>query len=546
MPYALFWFAAFRYARRVDRQQLIAGGVGFLDLPPGLRNFISAQIAIQFGMMVPLSAYYFLEYPFAGAFANFFAIPLVGVVVPLGLFAGLVGLIPVVGPWLALVLNAGNYIAVHLFLWISHAAVQIFPYPAVRKFTIWHLLAFYAVLAVFIWWESVYEILKKGYFWLVENVFQRPILPPKQAVIVFLFCLGLIIYAAFFFHDPSPDQLKVTVMSVGYGEAVAIQTPNGSNILLNGGTLKWDWHSRDGLADRWDQGRKTVAPFFLDQGIKTLDLMVAQSPEPHRIGGLPYVTEQFVVRKIVTPLKKSEFLTSDGELTKRRYLNALHDEYLARNSSAEWFENDYYSNWERWWEKISYRNVPYTHARRQDVIFSETIDGKKMRLIALHPPERTSYDMYSAANRSLVLRLEYGDVSMLFPGDIRSEAQSELVRLPRRYIENDLMLVPFCGVEEDSFNPVFLNSVGPRYVIMSTGRVQIAGGFRGKAMQKRADENFQKYAEIIPANRLYRTDKDKAVIITTDGSSLDVTSLAEIRGERTIKTEDADVQETGW
>jgi beta-lactamase superfamily II metal-dependent hydrolase len=108
------------------------------------------------------------------------------------------------------------------------------------------------------------------------------------------------------------------------------------------------------------------------------------------------------------------------------------------------------------------------------------------------------------------------------------------------------MLVPFCGVEEDSFNPVFLNSVGPRYVIMSTGRVQIAGGFRGKAMQKRADENFQKYAEIIPANRLYRTDKDKAVIITTDGSSLDVTSLAEIRGERTIKTEDADVQETGW
>ncbi|MFP4686784.1 MAG: ComEC/Rec2 family competence protein [bacterium] len=546
IPYGLFWFFVFRYAREVDSRQLIAGGVGFLDLPPALRNFLSAQIAIQFGMMIPLSAFYFLEYPFAGAFANFFAIPLVGVVVPLGLFAGLIGLVPAIGPWVALILNAGNYIVVHIFLWISHASALIFPYPSVRKFTIWHLLAFYGVIAVFIWWDSVYELLKKGYFWLIEKVLQRPILPPKQAVIVFLLLLGLIMYGAFFFHDPSPDQLTVTVMNVGYGEVVAIQTPNGSNILLNGGTFKWDHHSRDGLADRWDQGRKTVAPFFLEQGIKTLDLLVAQSPEPHRIGGLPFITDQFVVRQAVGPLRQDEFLTSDGQLTKRRYVSALHDNYLASNSSAEWFEKDYYWNWQRWWEAISYRNVPYRAARREDMLFNETIDGLKMKLIAMHPPQRTSYDMYSASNRSVVLRLEYGDVSVLFPGDIRSEAQEELATLPRSFIENDVMLVPASVTEDDSFNQSFLETVNPDYVIMSTGRVETVGGFAGGAMEERADENFEKYGSVFPSGRLFRTDEDLAIIIKTDGQDLDVRTFAEITGEQSIDEEDADVQQTGW
>ena len=64
--------------------------------------FLSAQLAIQFGMMLPLSAWFFGQFPIAGVFVNLLAIPAIGILVQLGMLTGLVGLIPVVGNVLAM------------------------------------------------------------------------------------------------------------------------------------------------------------------------------------------------------------------------------------------------------------------------------------------------------------------------------------------------------------------------------------------------------------------------------------------------------------
>ena len=123
----------------------------YAALPQGISTFLAAQFGIQVGMMIPLSAYYFARWPFAGAYANLIAIPLIGVVVQLAAIGGLLGTIPVVGLALALLLGAANWLASSLFMWIAHASAGAFPYPFVHRPSPAWLLVYYVFCAVFIW-----------------------------------------------------------------------------------------------------------------------------------------------------------------------------------------------------------------------------------------------------------------------------------------------------------------------------------------------------------------------------------------------------------
>lgn len=522
IPYSILWFVLFRYSVGVDRKYTIAGGLGFLDIPPGVRNFIAAQFAIQLGMMYPLSSYYFGEFPFAGMYANLVAIPLVGVVVPLGLFAGLIGLLPVVGPWIALILNAGNYLPVQLFLWISHVFSEAFPYPAVRQLTQMELLLWYLGVAMVVWWSQFYHWFKEAWFWLVDNVFRRSIMTPRNAAYGLVGILVSIVFLSSFFTSSAPDRLTVTVLDVGYGSAIAVQTPQGGNILVNGGTRQWDWHNRDHLADRWDQGRKTVAPFFTKQQIKTLDMVAAQSVEPQRTGGLGYVARQFSIGKVLGPIPRDQFTPLNIE----NFVQALHDEYYRGQMDRSWFQNDYYGNWKRFWQPLKARSVTYRAPTRGEIVYQENYGSKQFRIYVLNPPEHRSFSRFNAQNQSLVLRLEYGDVSFLLPGDVRNHAQDELASLESRFINHDVMLVPSHGMENSSYNPNFLQAVKPEFIVFSTGDVEIKGPL-GKEMEKRRDDNWKKYRSQYQSRQLYRTDRHQAVIFKTDGQSIESRTFAE-------------------
>ncbi len=550
LPYVAFWGAAFWYAHQLDSQYIIAGGIGFLDVPAPMRNFIGMQFAIQLGMMWPLSAYYFQEYPFAGIYANLLAIPLVSVVVPLGLFSGLLGLIPTVGPWIALALNAGNYLVVTLFLWISHAAMNIFPYPAVRKFTVLHLFIFYGALALFVWWDRVYDILKKVWFRISEKYFDIPPFSPQAAVSYFLGGIGLFIFVGSFFFRPPPDNLQVTILDVGFGEAIAVQTPAGSNLLFNAGSRKWDWHNREDRAERWDQGRKTVAPFFLSQGVKSLDLLALQSVQPQRSGGLRFITRNFVVDRAVGPLESKKITP----LNKGRFVSALQDPNYSRKAGREWFTKDYYGNWERWWDELKSKDIPYSAPRQGELVYSETNSTEagsvEFKLFCLNPPEKYRFHKNGADNKSLAFRIEYGDVSFLLPGDIRFEAQRQVMNLRSRFVRSDVMVVPSNGVRKSSYYQPFLNAVSPRYVVLSSSNSVDLNRMKfsqyTNKLEEQVKKNWKKYSAQMSRSRLFYTQKDNAVIFRTNGKKVNVETFA---GKKQKKTEEAgqgDVSETGW
>ena len=164
LVFAAVTAAVFGLGRLLTRLGIrLIGDRGFADIPIAISTFIAAQFAIQLGMMVPLSPFYFCRWPVAGAFANLIAIPLVGVVLQVGVIAAMLGLIPGIGIWIALLMNAADWVFGAGFLLIAHYCTKWFPYPLVARPTSRGLLLYFLLLGLFIWWRPYSRLVSD--FW---------------------------------------------------------------------------------------------------------------------------------------------------------------------------------------------------------------------------------------------------------------------------------------------------------------------------------------------------------------------------------------------
>jgi ComEC/Rec2-related protein len=135
---------------RLNTRVPSAWSVGLDRVPAMVRLLISAQLAIQLGMMIPLSAWFFGRFPVAGIFVNLLAIPLIGVVVQLGILTGLLGLIPWLGVMLALPVGVAATFAGEAFFLLARAGAAVFPFPAVPKPSVRWMVVYYLVLLVLV------------------------------------------------------------------------------------------------------------------------------------------------------------------------------------------------------------------------------------------------------------------------------------------------------------------------------------------------------------------------------------------------------------
>ena len=267
------------------------GEYGFADLPVAVGGFLAAQGAIQLGMMIPLSAYYFSRWPVIGSAANLVAIPLIGVVLQLSMLACLIGLVPVIGPVVALVLNAANWLGCLLFMAVSHVASSAFPYPFVRRPSGAAVGVYYALLALFVLWPRVREALAM----LWEPGQKWPGAKRGRAATLLACAAVAAVCAAVWPRAPRADgSTHVSVLSVGYGSAVLVRAPDGRATLVDAGYVR-----RDGA--RASQAERAVLPRLSALGIRRLDALVVLSARPERLDGAALVLEQCLVDRLVLP-----------------------------------------------------------------------------------------------------------------------------------------------------------------------------------------------------------------------------------------------------
>ena len=82
---------------------------------------------------------------------------------------------------------------------------------------------------------------------------------------------------------PAPN-MQVHFIDVGQGDSILIQSPNGKNMLIDGG--------------KKSDGDKVVA-FLKSKGVSTLDAVVATHPDADHIGGLLAVLNNFKVNQFI-------------------------------------------------------------------------------------------------------------------------------------------------------------------------------------------------------------------------------------------------------
>jgi competence protein ComEC len=290
-------------------------------------------------------------------------------------------------------------------------------------------------------------------------------------------------------RPPKPSgELKVFVLDVGpvEGDSVLIISPAGKSVLIDAG----------------DAGKgKVVLDALKRYKVERLDYFIATHPHPDHIGGADEVLNGIKVGTVIdngvdlstpepTPPPNTRgkgAKPAPPPRKKGKTITGFFDEYAAA---------------------LKQNGAQYQKAQPGQKY--DLGGGAILTVLAPSEPFFTKDQMKTGGNdpnaNSIVLRLDYGEFSMLLMGD--AEAQSEQRLLSKDFdLKANVIKIAHHG-SKYATSPEFLNRVQPEAAIISDG----AWNRYGHPAQSVLDR-------IKAANaKLYRTDLQGEVTITTKGT----------------------------
>lgn len=270
----------------------------FEMLPGWLQSFLSAQVAILVAMMGPLSAFYFGQFSLASPIANLIAIPLIGLIVQIGLIAGLIGaFVPVIGLHLALLINAANWLAVKFFLGMATFFAILIPFPRVSQPGFHELVIYYLILHTFYFFDDIKVWVAAIYSAVVDLWEDADYRNSIAALAIFVF-IGLVGAGVFVLSgiEKQPD-MRLTMLDVGFGSSVMVES-EGRVALIDAGL-------NDPLAGT-DRGERVVQPALSGKQAREVSAVILSSALPERISGLRSVLATYRVNKLYVPFPLPE------------------------------------------------------------------------------------------------------------------------------------------------------------------------------------------------------------------------------------------------
>jgi len=216
-----------------------------------------------------------------------------------------------------------------------------------------------------------------------------------------------------------------------------------------------------------------VVEYLHGVGVERLELAVATHPHEDHIGALPALFAEFPPALVVD--------------SGRPHTTRIYEEYL---DAVEESGADY----------------DVAQAGRR----FEFDNGATLEFLA--PFEQLSEEVGADLNNSsVVIRLVYGGVRLLLTGDIEREAEEMLVRVAEEQLAAEVLKVPHHGSRTSS-SQLFLDAVGAEVSVICVGADNDYGHPSDDVLTRLESAGV----------RVYRTDRDGTVVITTDGRGYSV------------------------
>ncbi len=254
---------------------------------------------------------------------------------------------------------------------------------------------------------------------------------------------------------PPAGWVRLTVIDVGQGDSIAVQLPGGHDLLVDAG----------GSAGTFDVGGRVVTPALWASGIRQLDWLAVTHGDVDHAGGALRVVED------LRPGEIWEGVPVPGDPLLSGLRRAAHASGIA-------------------WRRLQ---------------SGDQLELGGVLIDVLHPPPPDWERPKVRNDDSVVLRLRYGVVELLLTGDAGPEFESAFT--PGALPPPIRILKAGHHGSRTSSSEQFLNGYGPAVALVSAGQ----GNLFGHPSPIVIDRLLQRGVDV------FRTDRDGAIVIETDG-----------------------------
>ncbi len=247
----------------------------------------------------------------------------------------------------------------------------------------------------------------------------------------------------------SGDTVEFHFIDVGQGDAALIRTAAG-DVLIDAST---------------NSAEDELMAYLDTHGVTTIEYAVFTHPHEDHIGGADMVINSFDVKRVLLPEKEHDSKT-----------------YTYMMDAIERHECD-----------LILSEPDYTF----------TVGEVTFTVLA---PLGTSYTELN--DWSVVLRVEYGDTTVLFTGDAETVSEEEMLEryLASGKLDCDLLKVGHHG-STTSTSEAFLEAVSPDYAVISVGEGNTHGHPKAQILTRLENAGA----------RVWRTDLHGSIVFVSDG-----------------------------
>jgi ComEC/Rec2-related protein len=319
----------------------------------------------------------------------------------------------------------------------------------------------------------------------------------RLALLLQLLAVALIVFHPWSTGKPT-GKLRIDFLDVGQGDSALVTFPDNTTMLIDGGGRPGPFKTRTSDEDietvsdqkfeseRRSIGESVVSEYLWWRGLDHIDYVLATHADADHIDGLNDIARNFAVRAAL----------------------------VARTPNQD-------PEYSAFAETLFARGVPI-----RTIGAGDEMRIGNVALTVLWPISSMDQNRSSSNNDSVVLRVQFGDRSILLTGDIEASAEKGILEAAgdsRQDLRADIVKVAHHGSKSSSTED-FIAATQPTFAVISVGQTSIFGHPNPAVVERWRTFGCQ----------VLTTGNSGTITVVTDGKDLEVTSF--VAEEKVMET----------